>query len=178
MEFPLRFLLKIQESHFVLFYVWIVITIRESRFLLFFWKKHLTIITISLNSLSIPPALSLSKNFNDLMFSAPRCSRCFVRFSVSSFFPYLAGRLVSSRCLSVALPLFPQHPRRSLGSLVSAMNLQHFFWVRWMQLGVEVSFTVTAVKDCSKQILNCQGGSDFDYTHNACISIFKRLSST
>ena len=39
------------------------------------------------------------------------------------------------------------------------------------------SFTVTAVKDCSNQILNCQGGSDFDDTHNTCIPIFERLSS-
>ena len=40
------------------------------------------------------------------------------------------------------------------------------------------SFTVIVVKDCSNQILNCQGGSYFDDTHNTCISIFKRLSST
>ena len=92
----------LSESHFHLHNAWIVFTFRESRFY-FFWKKHLIIITISLNILSTPPHLSLSKIVNALMFSAPRCSRCCVRFSAFSFFSYLSTLSLSSlACFSVA----------------------------------------------------------------------------
>ena len=73
------------ESDFCLYNAWIVFTFRESLFLLF-WKKHLTIITKSLNFLLIPPHLRLSKVVKALMFSAHRCSKCWFRFSASCFF--------------------------------------------------------------------------------------------
>ena len=129
--------------------------------------KHLTIIAISFNFLLISPHLSLSNFVNALMSPAPRGSKFWVRFSASSFFSLSYRMSTLSRlslsslaCFSIASSPFPGIPGLVCGSLSS------FFWSAKCNSVLKCSFTVTAVRIYSNQILPCQGGSDFDDTYN------------
>ena len=208
LQFPPRFFGKYKSLTLFFFTCELFLPFVSHTFY-FFWEKLLTIITISLNSLSIPPHLSLSKTVNALIFSASRCSRWRVHFSSSSFFSlsYRSSTLStlsfsSLARLSLALMLpapdfcniwvrfsassfFSLSYRRSTLSKLSLSSLACFSIASSPFLGIsgrgggsfstlfgsaernsvgKFSFTVTVVETWSKQILICQGWSDFEDT--------------
>ena len=143
------------ESHFVLFYLWTFITFCESRFLLF-WKKHLTIITISLNYLSIPPIRVCRKISTPLCFLPLDVGPFWVRFSAYSFFSFSCRTSTLPTFSLSSLACFSPAFSPVLGfSGLDSGSFSTLFGSAERNSVWNFSFNVATGKDCSEQILKC-----------------------
>ena len=96
----------------------------------------------------------MSKVVNALMFSAPRFSKGWVHFLASSFFS-LSCRTSTLSTLSLSGLFFPSIFAVPWDVRSRWWVFQHLFGSAERNSVWTFSFTVTAVENCSNQILNC-----------------------